>query len=59
MASKKLARYSTVAIKPELHKKLKILATHNYQTIGGYLESLVDKEIKKLEATNDLSKLQR
>ena len=48
-------RYSTIAIKPELHEKIKELAKKNYQTISGYIEKLIEKELKK----NDLSKLQR
>ena len=31
---------------------IKKLAKHSYQTVGGYIEQLVEKEIKKLEGKN-------
>tara|TARA_R110002073_G_scaffold71780_1_gene175947 strand:- start:198 stop:380 length:183 start_codon:yes stop_codon:yes gene_type:complete len=59
-----VSRYSTVAIKPETHEKIKKLAKHSYQTVGGYIEMLIEKEMKhvdwekQLEQTN-MSGLQR
>ena len=43
------SRYATIAIKPKVHDNIKKLAKHSYQTVGGYIEQLVEKEIKKLE----------
>ena len=40
-------RYSTIAIKPELHEKIKELAKKNYQTISCYIEKLIEKEVKQ------------
>jgi mRNA-degrading endonuclease RelE of RelBE toxin-antitoxin system len=47
-----VSRYSTIAIKPKVHDNIKKLAKHSYQTVGGYIEQLVEKEIKKLEGKN-------
>jgi len=46
------SRYATIAIKPKVHNNIKKLAKHSYQTVGGYIEQLVEKEIKKLEGKN-------
>ena len=46
------SRYATIAIKPKVHDNIKKLAQHSYQTVGGYIEQLVEKEIKKLEGKN-------
>ena len=46
------SRYATIAIKPKVHDNIKKLAKHSYQTVGGYIEQLVEKEIKKLEGKN-------
>lgn len=55
------SRYATIAIKPKVHDNIKKLAKHSYQTVGGYIEQLVEKEIKKLEGKNDnnMSRVQR
>ena len=47
------SRYATIAIKPKVHENIKKLAKHSYQTVGGFIEQLVEKEIKKLEGKND------
>ena len=41
---KKKQVYATIAIQPALHEKLKTLAKDNYQTIGGYLQKIIDRE---------------
>ena len=46
------SRYARIAIKPKVHDNIKKLAKHSYQTVGGYIEQLVEKEIKKLEGKN-------
>ena len=46
------SRYATIAIKPKVHDNIKKLAKHSYQTVGGYIEQLIEKEIKKLEGKN-------
>lgn len=55
------SRYATIAIKPKVHDNIKKLAKHSYQTVGGYIEQLVEKEIKKLEGKNgnNMSRVQR
>jgi mRNA-degrading endonuclease RelE of RelBE toxin-antitoxin system len=54
------SRYATIAIKPKVHDNIKKLAKHSYQTVGGYIEQLVEKEIKKLEGknVNNMSRVQ-
>jgi hypothetical protein len=44
MTGKKKQVYATIAIQPALHTKLKTLAKDNYQTIGGYLQKIIDRE---------------
>ena len=39
-----VSRYSTIAIKPQVHDDIKKLAKHSYQTVGGYIEKLIEKE---------------
>ena len=38
------SRYATIAIKPKVHDNIKKLAKHSYQTVGGYIEQLIEKE---------------
>jgi len=38
------SRYATIAIKPKVHDNIKKLAKHSYQTVGGYIEQLVEKK---------------
>ena len=56
------SRYATIAIKPEVHDKIKKLAKHSYQTVGGYIEQLIEKEMKQMkwekEHGNNMSQLQ-
>tara|TARA_R110001592_G_C12926266_1_gene729004 strand:- start:227 stop:400 length:174 start_codon:yes stop_codon:yes gene_type:complete len=54
------SRYATIAIKPKVHDDIKKLAKHSYQTVGGYIEQLIEKEIKKLEGKNgnNMSRMQ-
>jgi|TARA_S200002703_G_scaffold154177_1_gene156558 mRNA-degrading endonuclease RelE of RelBE toxin-antitoxin system len=49
------SRYATIAIKPKVHDNIKKLAKHSYQTVGGYIEQLVEKEMKQMkwEKEND------
>jgi len=57
-----MARYSTIAIKPKVHDNIKKLAKHSYQTVGGYIEQLIEKEMKQMkwekENGNNMSQLQ-
>lgn len=57
------SRYATIAIKPKVHDNIKKLAKHSYQTVGGYIEQLVEKEIKQMkwekENGNNMSRVQR
>ena len=57
-----MARYSTIAIKPKVHDNIKKLAKHSYQTVGGYIEQLIEKEIKQMkwekENGNHMSRVQ-
>ena len=54
--------YSTIAIKPKVHEDIKKLAKHSYQTVGGYIEKLIEKEMKQMkwekENGNNMSQLQ-
>ena len=43
------SRYSTIAIKPKVHEDIKKLAKHSYQTVGGYIEKLIEKEMKQMK----------
>ena len=56
------SRYSTIAIKPKVHEDIKKLAKHSYQTVGGYIEKLIEKEMKQMkwekENGNNISQLQ-
>jgi mRNA-degrading endonuclease RelE of RelBE toxin-antitoxin system len=56
------SRYSTIAIKPKVHEDIKKLAKHSFQTVGGYIEKLIEKEIKQMkwekEHGNNMSQLQ-
>ena len=56
------SRYSTIAIKPKVHEDIKKLAKHSYQTVGGYIEKLIEKEMKQMkwekENGNNKSQLQ-
>ncbi len=56
------SRYSTIAIKPKVHEDIKKLAKHSYQTVGGYIEKLIEKEMKQMkwekENGNNMSQLQ-
>ena len=36
------SRYSTIAIKPKVHEDIKKLAKHSFQTVGGYIEKLIE-----------------
>ncbi len=49
------SRYATIAIKPKVHDNIKKLAKHSYQTVGGYIEQLIEKEMKQMkwEKEND------
>jgi mRNA-degrading endonuclease RelE of RelBE toxin-antitoxin system len=50
------SRYSTIAIKPKVHEDIKKLAKHSYQTVGGYIEKLIEKEMKQLKWEKDNGK---
>ena len=56
------SRYSTIATKPKVHEDIKKLAKHSYQTVGGYIEKLIEKEMKQMkwekENGNNMSQLQ-
>ena len=56
------SRYSTIEIKPKVHEDIKKLAKHSYQTVGGYIEKLIEKEMKQMkwekENGNNMSQLQ-
>ncbi len=56
------SRYSTIAIKPKVHEDIKKLAKHSFQTIGGYIEKLIEREMKQMkwekENGNNMSQLQ-
>ena len=56
------SRYSTIAIKPKVHEDIKKLAKHSFQTVGGYIEKLIEKEMKQMkwekENGNNMSQLQ-
>ena len=56
------SRYSTIAIKPKVHEDIKKLAKHSYQTVGGYIEKLIEREMKQMkwekENGNNMSQLQ-
>ena len=56
------SRYSTIAIKPKVHEDIKKLAKHSYQNVGGYIEKLIEKEMKQMkwekENGNNMSQLQ-
>jgi hypothetical protein len=56
------SRYSTIAIKPKVHEDIKKLARHSFQTVGGYIEKLIEKEMKQMkwekEHGNNMSQLQ-
>ena len=56
------SRYSTIAIKPKVHEDIKKLSKHSFQTVGGYIEKLIEKEIKQMkwekEHGNNMSQLQ-
>ena len=56
------SRYSTIAIKPKVHEDIKKLAKHSYQTVGGYIDKLIEKEMKQMkwekENGNNMSQLQ-
>jgi len=56
------SRYATIAIKPKVHDNIKKLAKHSYQTVGGYIEQLIEKEIKQMkwekENGNNMSRVQ-
>lgn len=56
------SRYATIAIKPKVHDNIKKLAKHSYQTVGGYIEQLVEKEMKQMkwekENGNNMSRVQ-
>jgi mRNA-degrading endonuclease RelE of RelBE toxin-antitoxin system len=43
------SRYSTIAIKPKVHEDIKKLAKHSFQTVGGYIEKLIEKEMKQMK----------
>jgi len=43
------SRYATIAIKPKVHDNIKKLAKHSYQTVGGYIEQLIEKEMKQMK----------
>tara|TARA_R100000152_G_C6748111_1_gene171698 strand:- start:446 stop:625 length:180 start_codon:yes stop_codon:yes gene_type:complete len=56
------SRYSTIAIKPKVHEDIKKLAKHSFQTVGGYIEKLIEREMKQMkwekENGNNMSQLQ-
>ena len=56
------SRYSTIAIKPKVHEDIKKLAKHSFQTVGGYIEKLIEREMKQMkwekEHGNNMSQLQ-
>ena len=56
------SRYATIAIKPKVHDNIKKLAKHSYQTVGGYIEQLIEKEMKQMkwekENGNHMSRVQ-
>ena len=56
------SRYSTIAIKPKVHEDIKKLANHSFQTEGGYIEKLIEREMKQMkwekENGNNMSQLQ-
>mgnify|MGYP000733920719 FL=1 len=56
------SRYATIAIKPKVHDNIKKLAKHSYQTVGGYIEQLIEKEMKQIkwekENGNNMSRVQ-
>ena len=56
------SRYSTIAIKPKVHEDIKKLAKHSIQTVGGYIEKLIEREMKQMkwekENGNNMSQLQ-
>ncbi len=56
------SRYATIAIKPKVHDNIKKLAKHSYQTVGGYIEQLIEKEMKQMkwekENGNNMSRVQ-
>ena len=56
------SKYSTIAIKPKVHEDIKKLAKHSFQTVGGYIEKLIEKEMKQMkwekEHGNNMSQLQ-
>jgi|TARA_A100001201_G_scaffold9366_2_gene13872 hypothetical protein len=56
MEKKMKARYATIAIKPSVHENIKKLAKVSYQTVGGYIEKLIEREMKNAD---NLSQLQR
>ena len=43
------SRYSTIAIKPKVHEDIKKLAKHSFQTVGGYIEKLIEREMKQMK----------
>tara|TARA_R100000664_G_C2728911_1_gene120033 strand:+ start:594 stop:770 length:177 start_codon:yes stop_codon:yes gene_type:complete len=51
-----VSRYSTIAIKPKVHEDIKKLAKHSYQTVGGYIEKLIEREMKQLKWEKDNGK---
>ena len=57
-----VSRYSTIAIKPKVHEDIKKLAKHSFQTVGGYIEKLIEREMKQMkwekENGNNMSQLQ-
>ena len=57
-----VSRYSTIAIKPSVHEDIKKLAKHSFQTVGGYIEKLIEREMKQMkwekENGNNMSQLQ-
>ena len=50
------SRYATIAIKPQVHDDIKKLAKHSYQTVGGYIEKLIEKEMKQMKWEKDNGK---
>lgn len=51
-----VSRYSTIAIKPKVHEDIKKLAKHSFQTVGGYIEKLIEKEMKQFKWEKDNGK---
>ena len=55
------SKYSTIAIKPKVHEDIKKLAKHSFQTVGGYIEKLIEREMKQMkwekEHGNNMSQL--